>query len=174
MAGRYNQPVQYGRVSAHKSWALGNHSSFGDYMFEIHHINEEENVLNEEENMLISGTRRSQQLEIPLSLNSKQPACFSSSAGISIATGISPGARILPSAWFSLAARISSFFAMIFGIRHDFHLHRDFTIRHNFWIRNTLNVCHLSGLRHVFVHISEPFYFDYFFTFSLDVCQHSE
>ncbi len=38
------------RESAHKSWALGNHSSLGDYMFEIQHINEEENVL-------ISGTR---------------------------------------------------------------------------------------------------------------------
>jgi hypothetical protein len=80
-------------------------------MFEIHHINEEENilneeenvlnkeenVLNEEENLLISGTRRSQQLEIPPSLNSKRPACFSSSAGISMAAGISPGTRILPS-----------------------------------------------------------------------------
>jgi hypothetical protein len=43
-------PVQYGRESAHKSWALGNHSSLGDYMYEIQHINEEENVL-------ISGTR---------------------------------------------------------------------------------------------------------------------
>ncbi len=49
MAGRYKQPVQYGRESAHKSWALRNHSSLGDYMFEIQHINEEENVL-------ISGT----------------------------------------------------------------------------------------------------------------------
>jgi hypothetical protein len=50
MAGRYKQPVQYGRESTHKSWALRNHSSLGDYMFRIHHINEEENVL-------ISGTR---------------------------------------------------------------------------------------------------------------------
>jgi hypothetical protein len=50
MEGWYKEPVQYGRGSAHKSWALGNHSSLGDYMYEIHHINEEENVL-------ISGTR---------------------------------------------------------------------------------------------------------------------
>jgi hypothetical protein len=50
MAGRYKQLVQYGRESAHKSWAPGDHSSLGDYMYEIHHINEEENVL-------ISGTR---------------------------------------------------------------------------------------------------------------------
>jgi hypothetical protein len=50
MAGRYKQPVQYGRESAHKSWALGNHSPLGDYMFEIQHINEEAN-------MLISRTR---------------------------------------------------------------------------------------------------------------------
>jgi hypothetical protein len=38
-------PVQYGRESAHKSWALGNHSSLGDYMFRIQHINKEENEL---------------------------------------------------------------------------------------------------------------------------------
>jgi hypothetical protein len=50
MAGRYKQPVQYRRESAHKSWALGSHFSLGDYMFKIQHINEEENVL-------ISGTR---------------------------------------------------------------------------------------------------------------------
>jgi hypothetical protein len=45
MAGRYKQPVQYGREFAHKSWAVGNHSSLGNYMFEIQHINEEENML---------------------------------------------------------------------------------------------------------------------------------
>jgi hypothetical protein len=50
MAGRYKQPVQYGRESAHKSRAARAPSSLGDYMFEIHHINKEENVL-------ISGTR---------------------------------------------------------------------------------------------------------------------
>ncbi len=50
MLGRCKQPVQYGRESAYKSWALMNHSSLGDYIFEIHHINEEENLL-------ISGTR---------------------------------------------------------------------------------------------------------------------
>jgi len=50
MAGRYKQPVKYGRESSHKSGAARAPSSLGDYMFEIHHINEEENVL-------ISGTR---------------------------------------------------------------------------------------------------------------------
>jgi hypothetical protein len=49
MAGRYKQPVQYGRESAHKSWALENHSSLGDYMFEIQH--------QQEETVLISRTR---------------------------------------------------------------------------------------------------------------------
>ncbi len=64
-------------------------------------------------------TGRSQQLEIPPSLNSKQAACFSSYASFSTNAGFSPGAgistpaRILLSAWFSkstwfsLAARIS-------------------------------------------------------------------
>jgi hypothetical protein len=78
---------------------------------EIHHIYEEQNVL-------ISGTREKSAVgdsEIPPSLNSKQAACFFSSAGFSMARGISPGAeistlaRILPSAFFSLAAGISSF-----------------------------------------------------------------
>jgi hypothetical protein len=50
MVGRFKQPVQYGRESAHKSRAARAPSSSGDYMLEIHHINEEEN-------MIISGTR---------------------------------------------------------------------------------------------------------------------
>ncbi len=56
---------------------------------------------------------RSQQLEIPPSLNSKQAACFSSSADFSTNAGFSPGAgistpaRILSSAWFSANARMS-------------------------------------------------------------------
>jgi hypothetical protein len=43
MAGRYKQPAQYGRESAHKSRALGNHSSLGVYMYAIQHISKEEN-----------------------------------------------------------------------------------------------------------------------------------
>ncbi len=43
MAGRYKQLVQYGRESAHKSRALGNHSSLGAYMYTIQHISKEEN-----------------------------------------------------------------------------------------------------------------------------------
>jgi hypothetical protein len=50
MAGGYKQPVQYGRESAYKSRAAGAHSSLGDYMLEIQHINKEESNL-------ISGTR---------------------------------------------------------------------------------------------------------------------
>jgi hypothetical protein len=48
MADRYNS--RYGRERAHKSSAQAAHSSLGDQMFEIQHINEEENEL-------ISGTR---------------------------------------------------------------------------------------------------------------------
>ncbi len=50
MAGRFKQPVRYVRESAHKSRVARARPSLGDYMFEIQHINEEENVL-------ISGTR---------------------------------------------------------------------------------------------------------------------
>ncbi len=73
----------------------------------IHHIYED---LNESSS---ARPGRSQQLEIPPSLNSKQAAYFSGSAGFSMAAGISSDAeistpaRILPSACFSLAAGIS-------------------------------------------------------------------
>jgi hypothetical protein len=50
MAGQYKQPVRYRRESSHKSRVARAHPSLGDYMFENQHINEEENVL-------ISGTR---------------------------------------------------------------------------------------------------------------------
>jgi hypothetical protein len=43
VAGQYKQPVQYGRESAHKSRALGNHSSLEVYMYAIQHISKEEN-----------------------------------------------------------------------------------------------------------------------------------
>jgi hypothetical protein len=43
MAGRYNKPVQFGRESAHKNRAQGNHSSLGVYMYAIQHISKEEN-----------------------------------------------------------------------------------------------------------------------------------
>jgi hypothetical protein len=105
MARQYKQPVQYGRESAHKSWAPGDHSSLGDYMRDSSHQRGTERA----------GPGRSRQLEIPLSLNSKQAACFSSSTGFSVVTaGISPGAeiltpaRILSSACFSLVAGTSS------------------------------------------------------------------
>ncbi len=45
-----NSQYSTGGESAHKSWALENHSSLVDYMYEIQHINKEEN-------MLISRTR---------------------------------------------------------------------------------------------------------------------
>jgi hypothetical protein len=45
-----NSRYSMGEKSAHKSRVARAPSSLGDYMFEIHHINKEENVL-------ISGTR---------------------------------------------------------------------------------------------------------------------
>ncbi len=68
MSGRYNQPVQYGRDSAHKSragWAV---ISLGVYMSERQHVYED---LNESSSASPGG---SQQLEIPQSPNSKQAA----------------------------------------------------------------------------------------------------
>ncbi len=43
VAGRYKQPVQYGRESAHKSRARGVPSSLGVFMYTIQHISKEEN-----------------------------------------------------------------------------------------------------------------------------------
>ncbi len=42
MAGWYNKPVQYGRESAHKSWAQGGPDSLDDCMNTIQHISKEE------------------------------------------------------------------------------------------------------------------------------------
>jgi hypothetical protein len=70
MSGLYNQPVQYGRDSAHKSragWAV---FSLGVYMTERQHIYED---LNESSSASPGG---SQQLEIPPSPNSKRAANF--------------------------------------------------------------------------------------------------
>ena len=70
MSGRYKQPVQYGRDSAHKSRAVWAGSSLGVYMTERQHIYED---LNESSSASPGG---SQQLEIPPSLNSKRAASF--------------------------------------------------------------------------------------------------
>ncbi len=43
VAGRYKQPVQYGRESAHKSRAQRAPSSLGVYMYAIQHISKEDN-----------------------------------------------------------------------------------------------------------------------------------
>ncbi len=105
--GPVQQPVRYGRERAHKSSAQQPaHSSLGDCMDEIQYQQKEnvlispseENVLISKEKELISQTGRSQQLEIPPSLNSKQAACFSSSASFPTNEGFSPDARISQSA----------------------------------------------------------------------------
>jgi hypothetical protein len=70
MSGRYNQPVQYGRDSAHKSragWAV---FSLGVYMTERQHFYKD---LNESSSASPGG---SQQLEIPPSPNNKRAANF--------------------------------------------------------------------------------------------------
>ncbi len=70
MSGRYKQPIQYGRDSAHKNrtaWAV---LSLGVCMRERQHIYED---LNESSSASPGG---SQQLEIPPSPNSKRAANF--------------------------------------------------------------------------------------------------
>ncbi len=70
MSGRYKQPVQYGRESAHKSRAAWAVFSLGVCMRERQHIYED---LNESSSASPGG---SQQLEIPPSINSKRAASF--------------------------------------------------------------------------------------------------
>jgi len=66
--GQYNQPVQYGRDTAHKSWAAWAFRSLEVYM------NERRHHLNESSSARLGG---SQQLEILLSPNSKKVQDFS-------------------------------------------------------------------------------------------------
>jgi hypothetical protein len=48
MAGGYNQPVQYGKESTHKSWAQGGLASLDIYMNENQHlIREKYETINE-------------------------------------------------------------------------------------------------------------------------------
>jgi hypothetical protein len=72
MSGRYNQPVQYGRDAAHKSWAAWAVIPLGVSTSERQHIYED---LNESSSARPGG---SQQLEIPPSPNSKRTPNFSS------------------------------------------------------------------------------------------------
>ncbi len=67
---RTNSRYSAGGESAHKSWALENHSSLRDYMYKIQNISKEENVLRRR-TCSSAGPERSQQLQIPPSLNSK-------------------------------------------------------------------------------------------------------
>ncbi len=127
---------------------------------EIHHIYED---LNESSS---ARPERSQQLEIPPSLHSKQAACFSGSAGFSMAAGISPGAeistsaRILPSVCFSLAAGIYSS-ARILGSAMIFTSAMILPSAIIFWIRNIFNGRHLFYLRCIFVSISQGYFLDH-------------
>jgi hypothetical protein len=80
MAGRYKQPVQYGKGPPIKAGQPEASPHLGTAC-EIHHIYED---LNESSSARPGG---SQQLEIPPSLNSKQAASFSSPAGFSADAG---------------------------------------------------------------------------------------
>ncbi len=106
IAGRYEQPVQYGKGPPIKA-GLPEPSPHLETACKIHHIYED---LNESSS---ARPGRSQQLEIQPSLNSMRAACFSSPAGFSSNAGFLPGAgistpvRILSSACFSVDARIS-------------------------------------------------------------------
>ncbi len=95
MSGRYEQPVQYGRDSAHKSRAAWAVFSLGVYMNERQHIYED---LNESSSASPGG---SQQLELPPSPNSKRAPTFSRSADILLGAEISTPAKILSYAYIS-------------------------------------------------------------------------
>jgi hypothetical protein len=146
---------------------------------EIHHIYEEENESSS------AGLGRSQQLEIPLSLNSKRAACFSSSASFSVNAGFNARKDSIVRLIFS--GREDSTFRLIFSgckdftsrgdfnackdfsIRLIFTGRKDFSIRHDFWIRVIFHIRCIFSLRHVPVHISQRFYFNSLFAFTLKV-----
>jgi hypothetical protein len=85
MAGRYKQPEQYGKGPPIKA-GQPEPSLYLETACEIHHIYED---LNESSS---ARPGRSQQLEIPPNLNSKQAACFSSPAVFSSDAGFSSSA----------------------------------------------------------------------------------
>ncbi|MFN9910432.1 MAG: hypothetical protein ACK56F_30690 [bacterium] len=97
MAGRYKQPVQYGRESAHKSRAARAPSSLGDYMRDSSHQRGGERAHHRDQGEVSSW-------RFCPSLNSTQAACFSRSASISTDAGFSPGAGISTPARILLSA----------------------------------------------------------------------
>jgi hypothetical protein len=112
MAGRYKQPVQYGKGPPIKA-GQPEPSPHLETACEIHHIYED---LNESSS---ARPGRSQQLEIPPSLNSKQVACFSSPAGFSSDAGFFTRRR-------DFNSRKDSIVRLIFCKRKDFSNPPDF------------------------------------------------
>jgi hypothetical protein len=121
-----------------------------------------------------AGPGRSQQLEIPPSLNSKRAACFSSSATISTDAGISPGAVFQrPQGFyhppdFHWPQGFYHKIRLIFTGRKDFTIRLIFTGRKDFTIRLIF-----TGRKHLYVFFS-AYIFDYLFTFLLSVRQYSK
>jgi hypothetical protein len=159
MAGRYKQPVWYGKESAHKSRAARSHSSLGDYMFET--------TSTRRRTWSSAGPGRSQQLEIPPSLNSKRATCFSSSASFSMDTSILPGARILPSAWFSPGARIlpSAWFSLAARILLSAWFSLAARILLSAWFSLAASILHI---------FLSAYILDYFSAFLLSMRQYSD
>ncbi len=112
-AGTNRRSVQYGRGPPIKAGQPEPSLHLGTTC-EIHHIYKD---LNESSS---ARPGRSQQLEIPPSLNSKQAALFSSPAGFSSDAGFSSNAGFSPGAGISTPAKI---------IRLFFSKHKDFSIR---------------------------------------------
>jgi hypothetical protein len=133
MAGRFKQPVQYGRGPPIKAGQPEPSLHLGTAC-EIHHIYED---LNESSSARPGGN---QQLEIPPSLNSKQAACFSGPAGFSSDAGFSLGAGISTTAKDSIVRlffckRRDFSIRLFFCKRRDFSIHLFFCKHKDFSIR---------------------------------------
>jgi hypothetical protein len=112
MAGRYKQPVQYGKGPPIKAGQPEPSLHLGTAC-EIHHIYKD---LNESSS---ARPGRSQQLEIPASLNSKQVTCFSSPTGFSSDAGFSSKREFFARCW-DFNARKDSIVRLIFCKGKDF------------------------------------------------------
>jgi len=172
MAGWYKQPVQYGKGPPIKA-GRPEPSPHLETACEIHHIYED---LNESSSARLG---RSQQLEIPPSLNSKRAACFSSPASFSSNAGFLPGAgistpaRILSSACFSVDARISQIrlifckrkdfsICLIFSKSKDFSIHLIFSKSKDFSIRLIFRKSRDFSIRLIFSGCKYLYIFQYF------------
>jgi hypothetical protein len=149
MAGRYKQPVQYGRESAHKSRALGS----------IPHLEStctRFNTSARRRTRPSAGPERSQQLQIPPSLNSKT---------------ILQRVRLLFLLRQHFCRRQGFWMRQVFSIRKSFWMRQVFSICQRFWMRQVFSIRQRFCRRQCFCIFCSAYIFVYFSAFLFSMRQ---